>query len=271
MYPRRRLFAEIVDVFRRSRRSVPVYNDKHFSYSWDDAQWMYRQAQELDFAMMAGSSVPVTWRRPPLDFRPGVSLRGALAVGHGGLESYGFHALELLQSFIEKRPGGESGVKAVEVLTGDAVWQDGNTRRWRSDLLEAVVEIAPLSGDKPNDLAEIRRRDPKAVVYLIEHRDGFRSAVYMSRRLVPEFCFAADVAGLRKPVATVTYLPKPARDHFSFLCNHVEVMFRTGRPSYPVERTYLVTGALAALMECMHAGGARQETPSLQKIAYSAK
>ena len=34
LYPRRRLFAEIVETFRRSGRSVPVYNDKHFSYSW---------------------------------------------------------------------------------------------------------------------------------------------------------------------------------------------------------------------------------------------
>jgi len=38
-------FEEIVKVFRRSGRSVPVYNDKHFSYSWPDAAWMYRQSR----------------------------------------------------------------------------------------------------------------------------------------------------------------------------------------------------------------------------------
>src|SRR5579864_7413597 len=86
LYPRRRLFEEVVNVFRRSGRSVPVYNDKHFSYSWQNAEWMYRQSRALGFAMMAGSSVPVAWRRPPLAFRAGIPLEGALAVGFGGLD-----------------------------------------------------------------------------------------------------------------------------------------------------------------------------------------
>ena len=60
LYPRRRLFQEIVEVFRRTGKSVPVFNDKHLSYSWDHAKWMYDQSRELDFPMMAGSSVPVT-------------------------------------------------------------------------------------------------------------------------------------------------------------------------------------------------------------------
>src|SRR5262249_12682947 len=65
---------------------------------------------ELGFPMMAGSSVPVAWRRPPLAFRPGVALGGALAVGFGGLEAYGFHTLELLQAFVERRRGGVTRV-----------------------------------------------------------------------------------------------------------------------------------------------------------------
>jgi hypothetical protein len=64
-------------------------------------------------------------------------------------------------------------------------------------------------------------------------------------------------------------LNKPQRDHFSFLCNHIEVMFRTGRPSYPVERTYLVTGMLAALMDSHAQGGRRLATPHLREIGYT--
>ena len=59
LYPRRRLFEEIVKVFRRAGRSVSLFNDKHFSYSWSDAEWMYGQSKELGFPLMAGSSVPV--------------------------------------------------------------------------------------------------------------------------------------------------------------------------------------------------------------------
>ena len=63
---------------------------------------------------MAGSSVPTTWRRPPLELRPGAPLEAALAVGYGGIESYGFHTLECLQVFTERRRGGETGVRAVQ-------------------------------------------------------------------------------------------------------------------------------------------------------------
>lgn len=66
LYPRRRFWEETCKVFRASKRAVPVFSDKHLSYSWDDAKWMYDQGKELGFPMMAGSSVPVTWRRPDL-------------------------------------------------------------------------------------------------------------------------------------------------------------------------------------------------------------
>src|SRR5262249_38682926 len=105
LYPRRRLFEEGVNVFRQSGPRGPVYNDKHFSYSWENARWMYEQSRALRFPMMAGSSVPVAWRRPALAFRQGIMLEEALALGFGGLEAYGFHTLELLQAFVERRAG----------------------------------------------------------------------------------------------------------------------------------------------------------------------
>jgi hypothetical protein len=76
LYPRRRLFEQVADVFRASGRSVPVYLDKHFSYSRPDAAWMYRRSREPGFPMMAGSSVPMARRRPPLALRPGSSCEG---------------------------------------------------------------------------------------------------------------------------------------------------------------------------------------------------
>jgi hypothetical protein len=268
LYPRRRLFGEIVETFRRLGRSVPVYNDKHFSYSWEDASWMYRQARALGFPMMAGSSVPVAWRRPPLAFRQGIALDGALAVGFGGLEAYGFHTLELLQAFVERRPGGVTGVAAVTCLEGDAAWDAAARGLWRADLLSVALQNTPSAKRLPKDLASWQVADPKAAVFLIEYADGFRAAAFMARRLVDEFAFAAQVSGRREPVSTWVELNKPQRDHFSFLCNHIEVMFRSGRPSYPVERTYLVTGALSALMDSHDQGGCRIPTSHLSDICY---
>ena len=269
LYPRRRLFEEIVKVFRRSGRSVPVYNDKHFSYAWNHAQWMYEQSQELKFPMMAGSSVPVTWRQPALAFKRGIELDAALAVGFSGVESYGFHTLEVLQTFVERRRGGEVGVRAVQALEGAAAWQAAEAGRWPSQLLPTAVETVPDLRNRQLDLDTLRRSDPNAVVFLIEYSDGFRAAAYLSRGVVSEFCFAASVRAAARPVGTWMELPKPQRDHFSFLCNHIEVMFRSGRPSYPVERTYLVTGMLDALMDSRFAGGKRIETPHLSHLSYT--
>jgi hypothetical protein len=271
LYPRRRMLEEVVAVFQRSGRSVPVYNDKHFSYSWPDAVWMYGQSRALGFPMMAGSSVPVAWRHPPLAFRPGIALEGALAVGFAGVESYGFHALELLQAFVERRRGGETGVAAVTCLEGDAAWAAAARGDWRADLLSAAFRVVPGGSDAPagRSWPAWRKADPEAVVFLVDYADGFRGAVFLARRLASEFAFAAQVAGRAQPVATWCELNKPQRDHFSFLCNHIEVMLRTGRPSYPVERTYLVTGVLAALLDSRSQGGRRIATPHLETIGYT--
>jgi len=263
LYPRRTLFEEIVKAFRQTGRSVPVYNDKHLSYSWENAAWMHGQSLELKFSMMAGSSVPVTWRRPPLAFRHGVPLQSALVAGSGSFESYGFHCLELLQTFVEKRHGGESGVAAVQALDGDAADKLLSSEHGASRLLPAA--IAPVPASQKNLKKNARRN----VVFRIEYTNGFEATVCLTGGMVSEYCFAAEVEGLSKPVATACYLPQPQRDHFSFLCNHIEYMFRSGKPSYPVERTLLTTGVLDALHDSQHAGGKRVKTPQLRDLRYT--
>src|SRR5262249_50967223 len=245
VYPRRRLFEEIVKVFRATGKSVPVYNDKHFSYSWADAWWMYQQTKELGFPMMAGSSVPVTWRRPALELRAGTKLDGVVGVGYGGIESYGFHTLESMQVFAERRQGGETGVRAAQALQGKAMWEAAGKGLWSRALLEAA--LAPVPGKR----GRLEEADRDATVFLIEYADGLRGAGYVSARHVAEFAAAVQPAG-HQPAGTWCYLPKPQRDHFSFLSNHIEKMFLTGKSSYPVERTLLTTGMLAFLMDSRH-------------------
>src|SRR5204863_5006096 len=126
LYPRRKFFEEVVKVFRASKRSVPVFNDKHLSYSWENAKWMYDQSREMGFPMMAGSSVPVTWRRPDLRPEVGIEWERALALGYGHAsygEAFGYHPLEALQVMTERRKGGETGVRAVQYLEGKKAWK----------------------------------------------------------------------------------------------------------------------------------------------------
>src|SRR5205823_8227909 len=86
-YPRKRFFDEVVKVFRQSGRVVPVFNDKHLSYRWDWAKEMYDTARELKIPFMAGSSVPLAQRIPPLELPPGAKIKEAVSIHAGGLDS----------------------------------------------------------------------------------------------------------------------------------------------------------------------------------------
>lgn len=262
LYPRREFFEEIVKVFRASKRSVPVYSDKHLSYSWENARWMYDQSREHGFAFMAGSSIPVTYRRPELQPPLGVDWESILSVGYGDFETYGFHALEGLQVMAERRKHGETGVKAVQCLEGKAAWDAAHAQRWDRPLLDSALATVPTRGKDA-----VEKQDADALVYRVEYRDGLRAAAYMSRRHVHEFAFAGRVKGAKSPAACWYELPKPQRDHFSFLVQHIARMMVSGKASYPVERTLLTTGMLAYLMESKADGGRRIETPKLD-VSY---
>jgi hypothetical protein len=261
-YPRRRMFEEVVKVFRASKKSVPVFNDKHLAYAWDDAKWMHDQSKELGFPMLAGSSVPVTWRRPDLQPTAGVEWEQALSVGYGHFETYGFHTLEGLQVMTERRKGGETGVKAVQALAGKAAWEAAASGKWDRGLLDAAV-AAVQAKVPPKKLGKIEDDDAQAIVYLIEYNDGLQAVSFMSPRHCQEFAFAGRIKGQREPAACWYDLPKPQRDHFSFLVQHTAQMMTTGKAPYPVERTLLTTGMLDFLMTSKASAGKRIETPQL--------
>jgi len=140
LYPRYELLEGIVEVFRRTGKTVPVFCDKHFSYSWLKSKEMYRLSKELGFPLMAGSSIPVTVRSPELEIPCNAEMENALMLGYGGLDAYGFHTLESLQCMVERRAGGETGIESVEWLEGDAVWRwrDSDKGRWSIPLLRAA-------------------------------------------------------------------------------------------------------------------------------------
>ena len=264
LYPRRRFFAETVAVLRKSGRVVPVFNDKHLSQSWADAKWMYDTARELRLPFMAGSSIPVAWRKPELQLPLGTPLTEAVAVGYGGTEAYGFHTLEGLQCMAERRKGGETGVKSVQCLKGDAVWNAGDQGRWSWDLLSAALSRSEKPAVAAAGRPEIRAKAPEPEAFLIEYRDGFRGAALMLYGLAEEFLFAGKVSGRTEPVSTLFWLQdgKPFA-HFARLSMAVERMFLTGTPTQPVERTLLTTGILDAAMHSRAQNGERRLTPEL--------
>jgi hypothetical protein len=267
LYPRRRFFEETAKIFAQTGKSVPVFNDKHLAASWTDAKWMYDKARELFVPFMAGSSVPLTWRRPVLKLAMNSDLAEAVQIGYGPLEGYSFHALEGLQCMVERRRGGETGVKAVQFLRGEAMWKAQDQGRWSRRLLEAGLALMPAHA--AGDYRSLTARTADAGVFLIEYRDGFRAAMAMMNGYAYEgdggaFLFAGQVKGQDKPAATLFYLQQPDPfGHFAYLVKAIDAMIQTGHAVYPVERTLLTTGILDAGLTSKAEKNRRVETPHL--------
>ena len=273
LYPRYEFFKQCVDVFEKDGRAVPVYNDKHLSYSFEKAKWMVDASKRLNFPMLAGSSVPVTWRLPDIDLPFNCQIQGALAVGVGGSDAMDFHALEGLQCMIERRKGGETGVRAVQMIEGEAVWKAGEEGHWSKELLTAALSRS----DSPQGwtVADGRTQDlvgnnelPKLVknpaAYFIEHRDGLRTTLLMLNGAVNDFTFAARVKAMSGIQSTQFFLtPTPNVTYSACLVSKIEEMFETGRAPYPVERTLLVSGVLESCLTSRIQNHQRVETPHL--------
>jgi hypothetical protein len=272
LYPRYELFGKIVEVFRKSGRSVPVFCDKHLSYDRKQAREMLDTARKIGFPLYAGSSLPVTWRQPELELPLGVKIEQAVVASRGELEIYGIHALEALQCMVERRTRGQQGVSAVTCLEGDDVWKAGDKGVWSWELLEHALGRSPSLnvGDIRDNCRQFapppnRPSFPKGpVAFVIEYRDGLKATVLILNGHVDDTTFAARVEGEKKPVSTLFYLPPPPGASFlEALTVKIEEFLKTGQTPYPVERTLLTGGILDLVLESRVQDHKRLETPDL--------
>jgi hypothetical protein len=264
LYPRYEFCHQIVDVYRQTHKSVPLFCDKHLSYDWNNAKWMYDQSHELKFPLMAGSSLPFTWRQPPLELDLGTPIDKAVVATYGPKEPYGFHGLETLQCMVERRVGGEAGIAAVQCLEGPDVWRWTERNDWSRVLLNSALER--VERRKPGMPQEMTS---KPILFLLDYIDGLQAAVYMLDGYITDWAFAAKIRGRSEVVSTKFWsrMKKPW-SHAHGLTYQIEQLYLTRRAAYPIERTLLTTGALAALMDSSYQG-ARRETPHL-RITYRA-
>lgn len=261
MYPRRYFFEQIAGVFGESGAVVPVFNDKHFAYDFHDAQWMWNRALELGIPLMAGSSLPLSWRSPWLEHKKETPVEEALAIGYGGIEAYGYHTLETLQCMVERRTGGETGVASVQCLEGDDVWRARDRGLWSQDLAEAACECIQ---DKP--MGPMEDHADKPAVFLFQYNDGLRAAALMLNGYVHDWAYAARID--HHIQATEFYLQNEGPfAHFGYLCQNIQQFFQTGVPPYGPERTLLTTGMIDAAMISRHEAHRVVPTPYLD-IAY---
>jgi hypothetical protein len=279
LYPRYEFFQQVVAVFEKDGRSVPVFNDKHLSYSFDKASRMVAASKRLGFPMLAGSSLPVTFRLPDIELPADGVIEEALMVGVGSSDPMDFHALEAMQCMLERRRNGETGVKAVQLIQGPAVWQAGRDGRWSRRLLEAALSRSMsrsgkgLEDGRPQDLThsgELEALVQEPAAYFIEYNDGLRATLLMLNGAVGDFTFACRVRGLPKIQSTQFLLPvNPNVVYSACLMHKVEEMIASGVAPYPVERTQLTSGILDLCLESKARGNQRLDTPQLN-VRYRA-
>src|ERR1700677_1653450 len=270
LLPNYDFFQQCVQVFEDEKHAVPYFNHKQLSYSFDQAQTMVKTANRVRFPLLAGSSMPVTWRLPDVDIPLGAEVQEVVMAGAG--EGMEWDALEALQCLLERRKGGETGVKAVQFLEGDDVWAAGNAGRWSKDLLSSALSRS----DTPLGLTVLDGRmqdlvasgvlpqlvkDPAA--YCIEYVDGTRATLLKLDGGIMDFNISARVAG-HGLVSTQFFLPPPPNcTDSATLAAKIEHLFKTGSAPYPVERALLTTGVWEACLNSRHKLNQRLETPHL--------
>jgi hypothetical protein len=242
---------------------------------------MYDISRELKVPFAAGSSLPVTWRVPSIDLPLGSDVEEMMCLAMGGMDSYDFHALEVIQCMAERRRGGETGVAAVQGLRGEAVWQAMSAGSWKAggwdpELFESclcrsqtLVQPETFSHRHPTD-AQIHEWVKDPVAYRIEYTDGTKATMLLMNGLVGDFTFAARLKGQAEPLSTLFYLPAVPNVAYSApLMSKAEATFLTGKSPEPLERTLLTTGLVEAGVRSVGTGQKRLETPHLA-IRYEA-
>jgi hypothetical protein len=272
LYPRYEFVKQCVEVFEQDGVSVPLYNDKHLSYSFEHAKWMVDASKRLTFPMIAGSSLPVTWRLPDIELPLNSEIENALMVGYGGADVMDFHGLEALQCMLERRKGGESGVAAVQMIEGDAVWKAGEEGRYSKELLTSALSRSDtpqgqtIVDGRTQDLVgkgELPKLVKKPAAYFIEYRDGLKATLLMLDGAIKDFTFAARVRGAGVQSTQFFLSPEPNVTYSACLVRKIEELFETGKAPYPVERTLLVSGILESCLTSRFEGQKRLETPHL--------
>ncbi len=278
LYPRYEWFKEVVKVFEASGRAAPVFNDKHLSTTWERCKEMVQDSKRLGFPFLAGSSLPVTWRLPATEVPHGAPLVESVCVGYGGVDSYDFHGLETAQCMSERRHGGEVGISSVHVLRGKPMWEylatpDRNTtRRLLVAALTRSHTLPVKEGyvEQPISVEWARSVFPDLLAYFIEHRDGFRTTLFMAP--IQDFNYAGLRGDTEEIISCQMYLPMPGHsattaDFFHPLVRHIETMVLENRAPYPVERTLLTSGMTLAAVDSIHNGYTLVNTPEM-KVVY---
>ena len=263
LLPRWWIFQQVIQVFEKSKRSVPVFNDKHLSYNWDEAKWMFNKSRELNFALTGGSSIPAYFRKPEIEIDIDTPIKHSIVIGGAGDEGGIFHAIDVLQGFVERRKGGETGVKSIQSIRGAEAWKWVERNPWAGKLLDAVAIKFDF---KPGYFQET----PQTNICVINYNDGTKAAIIGGRSV--GWTYAGEIQGKNEPtiISMLGWAGPYDQYHASNAQPHwITEMMVTKKEPFNAERLLLSTGITNHYMESNWEGskysavGRTLETPEL--------
>jgi hypothetical protein len=247
------------------------------SWTLSEAKKLANVASTQKLSLIAGTTLPVTWRLPEVDVAAGARLKEALIVVQGASPAAELDGLEGLLPVIQRRRGGESGVRRIRLLEGTDLWQAGHDGVWSWALLASALSRSDSpQGDSVKDgrtqdlvglgLVQTLARQPRG--WVMEHFDGLRSTVLVLDGVVADYNFAVQTRDGPVISAQIYRPPAPAQHHFSRLAEVIESFFVRGKQPWPIERNVLISGLLESFGKNSANGGSPLETPAL-RISYS--
>ncbi len=175
---------------------------------------------------------------------------------------------------------GAVGIRSVHALRGEPMWEflaapnREVTRRLLAAALTRSHMLPVIEGyvEQPISVDWARKARPEMLGYFIEHRDGFRTAMFLAN--IQDFNYAGIRGDTNEIISCQMYLPMPGHsattaDFFHPLVRHIETLVLENRAPYPVERTLLTSGMTLAAVDSIHNGYTPVDTPEMQ-VTYKA-
>jgi hypothetical protein len=263
LYPRRYFFEETFRALDLLGLRVPIFNDKHLSYCMQDAEWIYSELLKRGLPFLGGSSIPHTPQVPAYSSEKLNQVREIFVVSWLGIESYGFHGMEVLQAAAEQRAGGETGIRSVQTLEGRSVWAAMDRGEVPEDLmLQALGSLRDVLPGHPRNHVDV------PVLFIITYTDGLKGYVLQLQRFIREWALAFREGNGEMTAARCDSGMGRPYNHFEKLTELIEQMVVTGRSPVCAERTFLTTGMINLAMESLHLGR-KIDSPQLCSISYT--
>ena len=230
LYPRKEFFDSLIEVFDQSGRVAPVFFDKHLSWNPDWILEMWKAVEKRGIPFFAGSSIPFS--TPPPLCTPPPAPRNSAALFFGALESYLFHAVEMIGSL---GWGLQSGTVSINAAEGEGCWRALECDPMGWSLLESAANACGPGGI----LGQLRQeRNSEVVLFTLTDDAGSKIRFFREPGLIRKWAAATrhpKETTARSVVADVRGQPG-FHPHFARLCVEIGSFFQTSRVPFPASR-----------------------------------